>query len=96
MAQQATERCAPHLLSKDKRVHDSEVSPFGVHTLKFKHTHQIITQCVTPSTQSQSREAGYFKLEWGGGIKKNDGGVNSTMIHYKNLGKCHNGPLVQQ
>jgi hypothetical protein len=31
-----------------------------------------------------------------GGIKKNDGGVNSTMIHCKNFCKCHNGPPVQQ
>jgi hypothetical protein len=25
-------------------------------------------------------------------IKKNDGGVNSTMIYYKNFCKCHNVP----
>jgi hypothetical protein len=34
--------------------------------------------------------------EWRGGIKENDGGVNSTMIYCKNLCKCHNVPLVQQ
>jgi hypothetical protein len=28
----------------------------------------------------------------GEGIKKNDGGVNSTMIYYKNFCKCHNVP----
>jgi hypothetical protein len=26
----------------------------------------------------------------GGGMKENDGGVNSTMIFYKNFYKCHN------
>jgi hypothetical protein len=26
----------------------------------------------------------------GGGIKENDGGVNSTMIYCKNFDKCHN------
>jgi hypothetical protein len=31
-----------------------------------------------------------------GGIKENDGGVTSTMIHYKNCDKCHNVLLVQQ
>jgi hypothetical protein len=31
-----------------------------------------------------------------GRIKKNDGGVNLTMIHCKNFGKCHNAPPVQQ
>jgi hypothetical protein len=30
------------------------------------------------------------------GIKKNDGGVNSTMTYCKNLYKCHNVPSVQQ
>jgi hypothetical protein len=31
--------------------------------------------------------------EWRkGGIKENDGGVNSTMIYCKNLGECHNLP----
>jgi hypothetical protein len=29
-------------------------------------------------------------------IKKNDEGVNSTMIYCKNFCKCHNLPLVQQ
>jgi hypothetical protein len=29
-------------------------------------------------------------------IKENDGGVNSNMIYYKNYGKCHNVPPVQQ
>jgi hypothetical protein len=29
------------------------------------------------------------------GIKENDGGVNSTMIFYKNFCKCHSVPLVQ-
>jgi hypothetical protein len=32
----------------------------------------------------------------GMGIKENDGGVNSTMIHCKNFCKCHNVPPVQQ
>jgi hypothetical protein len=27
----------------------------------------------------------------GGRIKESDGGVNSTKIHCKNFGKCHNG-----
>jgi hypothetical protein len=31
----------------------------------------------------------------GGAIKENDGGVNSTMIYYKNFCKCHNVPPVQ-
>jgi hypothetical protein len=31
----------------------------------------------------------------GGGVK-NDGGVNSTMIHCKHFCKCHNVPPVQQ
>jgi hypothetical protein len=31
-----------------------------------------------------------------GGIKENDGGVNSTMIYCKNVGKCRNVPTVQQ
>jgi hypothetical protein len=31
-----------------------------------------------------------------GGIKENDGGVNSTMIYCKIFGKCHNVPPVQQ
>jgi hypothetical protein len=30
--------------------------------------------------------------EW---IKENDGGVNSTMIYYKNFCKCHNVSPVQ-
>jgi hypothetical protein len=30
----------------------------------------------------------------GGGIKENDGGVNSTMIYYKNFYKYHNVPPV--
>jgi hypothetical protein len=33
--------------------------------------------------------------EWGG-IKENDGGDEFTMICYKNFGKCHNVPPVQQ
>jgi hypothetical protein len=32
----------------------------------------------------------------GGRIKENDGGVNSTMIYYKNFCKCHNVLPVQQ
>jgi hypothetical protein len=32
----------------------------------------------------------------GGRIKENDGGVNSTVIHCKNFGKCHNVSPVQQ
>jgi hypothetical protein len=28
----------------------------------------------------------------GGRIKENGGGVNSTLIHCKNFGKCHNVP----
>jgi hypothetical protein len=32
----------------------------------------------------------------GGGIKENDGGVNSTMIYCKNFGKYHNVLPVQQ
>jgi hypothetical protein len=28
----------------------------------------------------------------GGGIKENDGGVNSTMIYLKKFYKCHNVP----
>jgi hypothetical protein len=32
----------------------------------------------------------------GGGIKENDGGVNSTMRHCKNFYKCHNVPSAQQ
>jgi hypothetical protein len=32
----------------------------------------------------------------GGGIKGNDGGVNSTVIYFKNFCKCHNEPPVQQ
>jgi hypothetical protein len=32
----------------------------------------------------------------GGGIKENDGWVNSTVINYKNFYKCHNVPPVQQ
>jgi hypothetical protein len=32
----------------------------------------------------------------GGGIKENDGAVNSTMIYCKNFCKCHNVPPVQQ
>jgi hypothetical protein len=32
----------------------------------------------------------------GGGIKENDGGMNSTMIYYQNFCKCHNVPLEQQ
>jgi hypothetical protein len=31
-----------------------------------------------------------------GGIKENDGGVNSTMIQCKNFCKCHNVPSVEQ
>jgi hypothetical protein len=31
-----------------------------------------------------------------GGIKENDGGANSTMIHFKNFYKCHNVPPVQE
>jgi hypothetical protein len=31
-----------------------------------------------------------------GGIKENDGGVNSTNIHCKYFYKCHNVPLAQQ
>jgi hypothetical protein len=27
-----------------------------------------------------------------GGLKENDGGVNSTVIHRKNFCQCHNGP----
>jgi hypothetical protein len=30
----------------------------------------------------------------GEGIKENDGGVKSTMIHCKNFCKCHNEPSV--
>jgi hypothetical protein len=33
--------------------------------------------------------------EGSGWLKKNDGGVNSTMIYCKNLCKCHNVPPVQ-
>jgi hypothetical protein len=29
----------------------------------------------------------------GGGIKENDGGMNSTMINCKNFYKCHNVPV---
>jgi hypothetical protein len=32
---------------------------------------------------------------WGGEgwrLKENDGGVNSSMIYYKNFCKCHNAP----
>jgi hypothetical protein len=29
------------------------------------------------------------------GVKKNGGGVNSTMINCKNFCKCHNVPPVQ-
>jgi hypothetical protein len=32
----------------------------------------------------------------GGGIKENDGGVNSTMIYCKNFYNCYNLPPVQQ
>jgi hypothetical protein len=32
----------------------------------------------------------------GGGIKENDGGVNSTMRYCKHFGKCHNVSPVQQ
>jgi hypothetical protein len=31
-----------------------------------------------------------------GVIRENDGGVNSTIIYYKNFCKCHNLPQVQQ
>jgi hypothetical protein len=31
-----------------------------------------------------------------GGIKENDGRVNSTMIYCKNFCKCHNVPPIQQ
>jgi hypothetical protein len=31
----------------------------------------------------------------GGVIRKNMIGVNSTVIYYKNFGKCHNVPQVQ-
>jgi hypothetical protein len=30
------------------------------------------------------------------GIKENDGGVNSAMIHCKNVGKCHKVTPVQK
>jgi hypothetical protein len=29
------------------------------------------------------------------GIKENDGGVNSTIIHFKNVAKCHKITQVQ-
>jgi hypothetical protein len=32
----------------------------------------------------------------GGGIKENYGGVNSILLYWKNLCKCHNVPPVQQ
>jgi hypothetical protein len=32
----------------------------------------------------------------GRGIKKNGGGMNSTMVYCKNFCKCHNMPPVQQ
>jgi hypothetical protein len=32
----------------------------------------------------------------GWGIKENDEGVNSSMIHCKNFCKCHNVPPTQQ
>jgi hypothetical protein len=32
----------------------------------------------------------------GGGIKKNDGGMNSTVIYCKNFCKCHSVPPAQQ
>jgi hypothetical protein len=32
----------------------------------------------------------------GGGIKENDGGVNSTMLYCKSFNKCHNVLPVQQ
>jgi hypothetical protein len=36
-------------------------------------------------------------MRYGGrGIKENDGGVNSTMIHCKYFCKCHNATPVQQ
>jgi hypothetical protein len=28
----------------------------------------------------------------GGGIKENNGGMNSTMLYYKNFCKCYNVP----
>jgi hypothetical protein len=31
-----------------------------------------------------------------GGIKENDGGVNSILVHCKNFCKCHSVPPVQQ
>jgi hypothetical protein len=31
-----------------------------------------------------------------GGIKEMMEGVNSTMIYYKNISKCHNVPSLQQ
>jgi hypothetical protein len=30
------------------------------------------------------------------GTKENDGGLNLTTIYWKNFGKCHNVPPVQQ
>jgi hypothetical protein len=32
----------------------------------------------------------------GGGIKENDGGVNSAMTYCKNVFKCHHVPPAQQ
>jgi hypothetical protein len=32
----------------------------------------------------------------GGGIKENDGGVNSTMTYCKNFGKYHNSTTIQK
>jgi hypothetical protein len=56
--------------------------------LKGEYDENIMHSCMKMEKQDL-----YSK---NGGIKENDGGMNSTMIYCKHFCKHHNVPLVQQ
>jgi hypothetical protein len=64
--------------------------PVHVGDIRKEYSGNIMYSCMEMETWDIETITGK------GGIKENDGGVNSTMTYCKSFCKCHNVPLLQQ